>query len=118
MIWAVSSGVYAGWMTLLDNFLQADLSGVQIGWVGFGGNLAGAAGGVAAGLLVDKLGASLKVRAHSLVSSRQLLAHFARRTLAALCVARDSNSTCHPGCFVRAGVLTLSSGGHKLAACS
>ena len=29
------------------------------------------------------------------------------------CVTRNSNSTCHPSCFARAGVLTLSSGGHR-----
>ena len=30
------------------------------------------------------------------------------------CVTRDSNSTYHPSCIARAGVLTLSSGGHRV----
>ena len=36
-------------MTLLDVFLEHRESQVQIGWIGFGGSLAGAAGGVLIG---------------------------------------------------------------------
>ena len=83
-LWAVSSGVGWGWGTLLDVrarlqlllcvlhparkaqivccpqvFLQDSLTQVQIGWIGFGGNLAGAVGGVMAGMLIDRFDQSL-----------------------------------------------------------
>ena len=87
-LWAVSSGVGWGWGTLLDVrarlqlllcilhpatgklelsqivrcpqvFLQDSLTQVQIGWIGFGGNLAGAVGGVMAGVLIDRFDQSL-----------------------------------------------------------
>ena len=47
-------------MTLLDVFLEHRLDPTQIGWIGFAGNLAGAVGGVGAGLLIDRCSASLK----------------------------------------------------------
>ena len=58
-----------GWMTLLDVFLEHRESQVQIGWIGFGGSLAGAAGGVLAGILVDRFDSSLKWGLVTLVSA-------------------------------------------------
>ena len=59
-LWAVSAGVYAGWMTLLDVFLEPHLTPQQIGWIGFGGNFAGMFGGIFAGMAIDSLDASLR----------------------------------------------------------
>jgi MFS family permease len=61
LLWGVASGVNWGWTSLLDIYLKHGLSPTQIGWIGFGGNLAGAAGGVLAGLLIDRFDHSLKL---------------------------------------------------------
>lgn len=49
-------------------FLQDSLTQVQIGWIGFGGNLAGAVGGVMAGMLIDRFDQSLCACPSSLLS--------------------------------------------------
>ena len=61
LLWGVASGVNWGWTALLDIYLKTSLSPTQIGWIGFGGNLAGAAGGVLAGVLIDRYDQSLKL---------------------------------------------------------
>ena len=45
---------------MLDIYLKHGMSPTQIGWVGFGGNCAGAVGGVLAGVLIDRFDHSLK----------------------------------------------------------
>jgi MFS family permease len=59
-LWSISAGVNGGWATLLDVFLKDKQTNVEIGWIGFGGSLAGAAGGVVAGVLIDRFDQSLK----------------------------------------------------------
>jgi MFS family permease len=86
-LWSISAGVNGGWATLLDVFLEHKQSQVQIGWIGFGGSLAGAAGGVVAGVLIDRFDQSLKWG--MVTVSRTRVSAAVRCIFQCLCVSPD-----------------------------